>query len=317
MLTIEAKLTYDKKSMLSYTGLRQYYGLVTNNTTSGNLTNGDFYMNQAIRRIVGARDWPFMESQDTSQTTGTLVQYYNVPGDYGKDIDVTVTVGSILYHVREVPSREKWDRMNYALSVTSNIPQWCFFYNGQVGFWPKPSQSGNTITFNYKKAVRDLNFADYSTGAVLTLTSGTTTVLGTSTGWTTAMAGMSIRATFDGLGNRGDGNWYKIASVTGTSTLILSAPYQGTNVTSGTAPYLIGQVPVIPENYQVMPAYYAAAEYWRVNGNNIAKAQEFERLYNDMLAQMQKDYGEKSANPMIDRGIGEVPTLNPNLTIFM
>lgn len=304
--------------MLTYTTLRNRFATYTNNSAEANKADGDNYINDAIRRILGNRDWPFLEAQDISQTTAASVQYYSVPSDFGKNIDITVTVGSVLYHPREVANRDQWDRMNYALNVTSNIPQWCFFYDNQVGLWPKPSTAGSTITFNYKRRVTDLTFADVTSTTVTSITKGSTAFV-VSGGMTQQMQGMWIQPTFSSLSNKGDGAWYKIAStppITST-TFSISAPYNGQTITAGTAACVIGQVPILPEGYHNMPVYYAAAEYWRIAGNNIAKAQEFERLYAEMLKQLERDFGTKSANPMIDRGIGEVPILNPNLTLTL
>lgn len=305
--------------MLSYTGLRNKYGVYTNNTTTANLANGDGYIAEATRRILGSFDWPFLESQDTAQVTVAGQQYYPVPVDFDKNINVTVTIGSVLWHPREETNRDRWDRINYALNVTSNIPQWYFIYNNQVGFWPKPSTGGNVITFNYKKKVTDLTVPDISAGGVLTATNGSMVVAGTATAWTPAMAGMYLTVTFSTVANTGDGQHYKISmtpTITATS-MSLVTPYKGSNIVTGNAPYTISQLSILPENYQIMPVYYAAAEYWRINGNNIERAQEFERLYQDMLTQFKKDWGTKSANPMVDRGVGEVPIINPNLTITL
>lgn len=301
--------------MKTYTTLRTNYGTYTNNSSSTNLSDGDTYINDAIRRIIGNRDWPFLEAQDTAQTTSASVQYYALPSDAKKITDVTVTIGNVLYHPREVTNRDNWDRMNYALNVTSNIPQWYFIYNGQVGFWPKPSTGGNVITFNYTRRVIDLTFTDVTSTTIITATRGSTAFV-VSGGMTQALQGMWIQPTFSSSPNKGDGAWYQISSSTiAATTFTISAPYNGQTITAGTAACLIGQVPVLPEGYQIMPVYYAAMEYWRVAGNNIEKANEFKGLYNDMLEQLQRDWGSKSNNPQIDKGIGEVPIINPNLTI--
>lgn len=303
--------------MKSYTNLRNLYGTYTNNTQSGNLTNGDQYINDSIRDLLGDRDWPFLETSDATNLTVGSQQFYVTPADLDKLIDVTVTIGSVLWKPTEESNRDKWDRLNYAQGVTSTYPQRFYVYAGQVGFWPKPSSSGNVITYNYKMRVTDLVFPDYTTGSVLTATQGSTTIVGASTSWTTPMAGMYIRATFptNADPNKGDGAWYKIASIQSGTQMTLVAPYKGVGITAGTATYLIGQMPVLPENYQIMPVYWAAANYWRLNGNNIEKAEQYEKLFNEKKKLFEKDFGEKSTNPMIDAGVGERPVTNPNLTV--
>lgn len=68
----------------------------------------------------------------------------------------------------------------------------------------------------------------YTTGTA-DFTQDSRTVSGTDTAWTSAMKGRKIKGP--------DGSYYKIASVTNGTTLILSQPYQGTTATGQT--YLI------------------------------------------------------------------------------
>jgi hypothetical protein len=303
--------------MLTFTGLRNLYGTYTNNTTSANLTNGDGFINQAIRIILGNRDWPFLENTDTTQTTVASQQFYQLPYDYGKMIDVTVTVGNILYRPVEVSNRKDWDRLNFAQNVSSNIPLYYFIYNNQCGFWPNVSTGGNQITYNYKRIMKDLSLADYSTGGIYTATNGTTTIAGTSTVWAVSMAGRYLRITESDTANKGDGFWYQISSAAGTNTITLVKTYQGTSITTGNAAYTIGQVPLLPEQYQLLPVYWAAMEYWRGNGNNLEKSNEFKAMYGEMLAQFEEDYGSKSTDPMIDNGVWPREQTNPNLTLTL
>lgn len=305
--------------MLSFTGQQTRYGIYTNNTTSGNLTTGVQYMNDSQRDILGELDWPFLETVDASQTTVGSQQFYAMPNDLDKLIDVTVTIGSVLWKPRETTSTDHWHKINYAQNVTSNIPQWFYVQGGKLGFWPMPSTSGNVITYTYKKRVIDLSLADYTTGTIVTATTGSSFIVGASTSWNQSMAGSYIQIASAQTANAGDNYWYQIspsATVNGTS-LFLAAPYKGTGIVSGTATYIIGQMGVLPENYQIMPVYWAAANYWRLNGNNIPKANEYEKLFSNKLATFKRDFGTKSANPQLDQGVMERPTINPNLTISL
>lgn len=313
--------------MLSYTQRGERYGRYTNQYNSNSSPTvpadaaavGQEYMNDNVRDVCAERDWPFLETSDSSQVTIGSQQFYAMPADLDKSVDFTVRIGSVLWHPRELTSRDQWDTVNYALNVTSNIPQYAFIWQGQLGFWPTPSQGGNTITYNYKRKVADLNLADYSTGAIFTATNGTATIVGTSTNWNQSMAGSYIQIASAQQNNAGDNLWYQISPtlpITGTQ-LFLTATYKGTAITSGTAAYIIGQMPVLPENYHIMPVYWAAANYWRLNGNNIPKAQEYERLYKEKLTTLERDFGEKSTNPKLDNGVMEIPIINPNLTVTL
>lgn len=309
--------------MLSFTQRGERYGRYTNqwpNIPADSLTTGQEYMNDNVRDLCGERDWPFLEATDSSQVTVGSQQFYAMPADLDKSVDFTVTIGSVLWHPRELTSRDQWDDANYAQNVTSNIPQYAFIWQGQLGFWPTPSQGGNKITYNYKKKVADLNLSDYATGGILTATNGTATIVGTGTVWNQSMAGSYLQIASAQTTNSGDNFWYQISPtrpITGTQ-LFLTSTYKGAqNITTGTAAYIIGQMSVLPENYHIMPVYWAAANYWRLNGNNIPKANEYERLYKDKLATFERDWGEKNTSPKLDNGVMETPTLNPNLTVTL
>lgn len=305
--------------MISYTQRGARFQLYTNTNDATNLANGQIYMNDNVHDVLGERDWPFLEATDATQLTVGSQQFYAMPANLDKVIDVTVLIGSVLWKPREITSRDQWDQVNYAQNVTSNIPQYYFIYGGQVGFWPTPSTSGNTIRYNYKKRVSDLNLADYTTGGIFTATNGTATILGTATAWNQSMAGSYIQIASAQTANAGDNFWYQIspsATITGTQ-LFLTAPYKGTSISAASAAYTIGQMSVLPENYHIMPVYWAAANYWRLNGNNIPKAEQYEKLYEAKLATFEKDWSEKNTSPKLDGGFWDPPTINPNLTISL
>ena len=308
--------------MLSTTGEQNRYAIYINkqNTaTPQDLANGLAYMNDSQKDILGELDWPFLETVDSSQVTVAGQQYYNLPADMNKNINITVLIGSVLWSPRETTSIDHWRQVNYATNVTSNIPQWYFILNGQVGFWPKPSTGGNMITFTYKKKIIDLSLPDYTTGTIVTATNGTSVIVGSGTSWNQSMAGSYLQIASAPTANAGDNYWYQISPsqpVTATQ-VYLTSYYKGASITAGTATYTIGQVGVLPENYQIMPVYWAAANYWRLNGNNIPKAQEYERLFTTKLATFKRDHGTKSANPKLDNGVLEMPTINPNLTLTL
>jgi len=227
--------------MLSFTGQQTRYGIYTNNTTPNNLATGSEYMNDSQRDILGTNDWPFLEQYDSTQTTAASQQFYALPPDLDKLIDVTILVGTVLWKPRETTSTDHWHKINYAQNVTSNIPQWFYVQGRTVGFWPKPSTSGNTITYTYKQRVIDLSLPDYTTGTVASVTNGSSTVVGAGTSWNQSMAGSYIQIASAPVSNAGDNAWYRIspiATVTAT-TVQLVEYYKGATITGGTASYII------------------------------------------------------------------------------
>src|SRR3990167_4944717 len=163
--------------MLSYTGARNLFGDLTGDSSSANLTLADTLMNLRRRVILSARKWWFLEKPFTLSTQAST-QFLDIPGDIDRILSSPyVTVGSTRYTPTEAPSREFWDQLNQN-SYTSDMPEYWFLYNGQLGFYPTPATAGNTITFNAKQKIRDLNIADYTTGTIITTstTANVTTV---------------------------------------------------------------------------------------------------------------------------------------------
>ncbi len=301
--------------MKSYTGLRNLYGKFTKNTASANLTQGDELMNDSVRRIIAMAPWDFVEKTRTATTVASQ-QAYNLPADYDKLISVTVTIGNVIYTPKEAISTEFWNKINTNTSVTSNIPNYFYIFNKQILFWPMPSSSSNTITYRYKRKIADLNLADYTTGNIDIITNAATTVTGAGTpAWTSPMAGRYLRVTGSNTAaSSGDNLWYEISSITNSTTLELVSPYLGTSLTTGAAgAYIIGQMSILPENYQDMPAYDAASVYWTYE-NDPVRAKMYADMFANKLRQLRGDHLNKTTDQSVDN---DYDIINPNLTIIL
>lgn len=149
--------------MISYTLYRTRFGNFTKNSTSTNLSLGDDLINQSLRYLTGK--FYFNERTYTTYTVAQQ-QFYALPPQVKRLIDVTVTLGTVLWLTKPAPTREYWDSLN-VIQFYQDYPSFHFVYNGnQVGIWPTPSASGNRITMNYQIRTRDLSQADYTTGTV-------------------------------------------------------------------------------------------------------------------------------------------------------
>lgn len=294
--------------MITYTNAKTLYQKLTADNSTTNTTIFDLIYNGHNRHILSSYDWPFLERSQTDLTEAST-QFYPLPFNAKKNINVTITVGSTKYSPLEAPNKKFWDRLNSPTTQTSDIPQYYYIFDGQIGFYPTPSSAGNTITINSKVRVKDLSIADYTTGTITTATNGSTAIVGDSTVWTSKMAGRWIRITDSNDANTGDGEWYEIASVTDNTNLVLVNEYEGTSIVAGSASYTIGQVSEIPEDYQTIPVYYSVADYWRKEDQN--RADRYEAKGNDLLDAMKREFGAKSEDPTMD--ISEVNIKNPNL----
>jgi hypothetical protein len=295
--------------MLTYTSGRNLFGKLTNNEESANLTLGDTLINESIRAIVRSKAWPFLYRTRTSTTTAST-QFYNLYHDVEQVLAVTITVSGTVYHVKAAPSREFWNKLN-EYSNSSTFPEWYYVFNGQVGFYPTPSASSNTITVAYKRRIFDLSLADYTTGTITSIANAATTVTGSGTTWTTKMAGRYMRITDSDVANAGDGNWYEISSVTSATVLELKPVYQGAAIAAAAVVYTIGQVSVLPEQYQELPIFRACQIYFTSVQPEPTRAKMYAEMVAAGMNDMKQELSSTDASPVIeDTGRSR---LNPNL----
>lgn len=296
--------------MLTFTGSRNLYGYLTDNAETANLTFGDIMINEGVKTMLSKLPWPFLEKIATDETVGAQ-QTYMLPGDCARLIAVAVTVGNYTYLASEVTSADDWFQVNNPTNVQSDPLVNYYLVGKTVQFWPIPATDGNTITYHYIQQVRDMNTADYTTGTILTATQGSAVITGTATSWTAGMAGSYLRITSSNSANKGDGIWYQIQSVDSATQITLEAPYVGTSISAGAAAYTIGNCSLVPEKFQTGPVYYAAAEYWRKQGND-SRADRFEQKYSEILDLMIEEEGTKSTSVVVSDGTPRA-FINPNL----
>lgn len=257
------------------------------------------------------------ETCDDADIATVGVQAYPIPANISKIKNDTITVGQLVYTPAPVQSIQEWTMLN-ALPYTSDIPNYFYIYNNKVNFWPIPSSSGNIITFNYKSRVPELSFADYSTGALSGITAGSGSITGVTTSWnTTGTYPLNTDLTFFNLYLKitppsGDGIWYPIKSFESDTALTLATPIQ--NAPSSTASsYIIGQLPLLQEDFHDMLVYGSLTTYF----SSIKKDPDAYKMYKDMyesrLSLLEAYAGTKSVN--VDLGSQPVPN-NPNLFIF-
>lgn len=306
----------------SYTTGRNLYGVWTKNTDSTNLSYGDQVANDDYRHLCALMDWPFLERSRTLSTTAST-QFTTLPYDCDlvREISVIPTGSTMRYTPRQVPDRTTWDELNLR-TWTSDIPEFYFVFAGQVGLWPTPASTSNTIYVVQKTKVIDLSAADYTTGTITTATNGSTAIVGSGTSWTAQMTGRYIRITYSDTANTGDGLWYEIASVTDTTHLTLTRAYGGTSISAGSAAYTIGQMPLLPEAFHDLPWMWSAATYWQKESDKRADALFAAhgmiggagKPSTGRVAELIRGYSSPTTDMVIDHGI-EREIINPNLTV--
>lgn len=294
--------------MRTYSSYQTDIPRIINNSLADNLSWGNEMINDSTRYLVSKY---YFNERSYTVPNGTVAstQFYNLPPQVKKLINVTVLVGGTLRQPKECPSREYWDYLN-TVTFNQDYPSFFFVYNGQVGLFPTPSSSGNVMTMNYKTRITDLSMVDVT--GTCTITTNTTTVTAAAgTPFLNWMANQWIRVAPSSTNSaNGDGQWYQIASVTNSTTLVLKNVYSGATVTAGA--FTIGEVSLLPEDYQDLPLYRMGVIYYTTRFPDPTRAAQYEKLYNDGIAALDEEYGSKTQSILLP-DIGDQNGTNFNL----
>lgn len=309
--------------MRSYTQGRNLAGIWTKASDATNLAYLDGVANDDYRHLCALKDWPFLERNRTISTTAST-QFTTLPYDCDQvqEISVIPNGSTIRYTPRQVPDRRYWDELNLR-SFLSDIPEWYFVFAGQIGLWPTPTSTGNTIYVNQKTRPIDLSVADITSTTVVSIATGATAMT-VSGGVSSLMAGMWIRVTYvPGSANTGDGVWYEISGVSG-SVINLVRAYGGATISGGTAACTISQMPLLPEAFQDLPWLWAAGTYWQKEADDRAtsffaqhgSAGSGNTPPSGRVKELIGAWSSPTTNMVIDSG-EEQSEINPNLIISL
>jgi len=286
--------------MKSCTEYRTSFGNITGNTSIENLDYGLGLVNDSLRYLTSKF---YLNERSYTTTTVAQQQFYRLPPQVKELINLTVTIGSVKWIPNVCPTRDYWDSLN-VITFYQDFPSFFFVYDGQVGIFPTPASSGNTIEMHYKTRIKDLSQADYTTGTVA-ITQDTTTLTGTGTTFIKNMEDRWIRIAEP----TGDGNWYQIKTYTDATHLELYNKYTGPTVSGGT--YIIGEMPIMPEDYQDLALYRALHVYYNSRVPNPSQADLYKSLYDEGYALLDAEFGQKTTNVALTDT--DVPVYNPNL----
>lgn len=270
---------------------------VSTATDSQDYTNIKQDLNQGLRLFKNAarRYWT------RKQITANLVvgqQDYELPADFVRITEVTITSNGIVYPLVEVPSEHTWNELNVIPAVTIYIPT-KFFVKGfnTVSIWPAPaSNTLGAITISYEPRLPDFSLPDLIGTA--NVSNGSQTIVDNGTDFTPNLVNAWFSVT-DGSG----GNWYQIDSVTDTSHLKLANYYQ--DQTNSSAAYIIGACPDIPEDYHMALLYYAAYQFFLKRKDN-ATAGSYLGMFNELRDEYMETYSNKTTGVVFTKQAAEV-----------
>ena len=225
------------------------------------------------------------------QVTANLVdgqQDYQMPANFVRTTEVTITANGIVYPLVQVLSEHKWNQLNIIPAVTIYIPTRCFVKGFNVlSVWPAPSTNNiGTLSVSFEPRSRDWNSNLADITGTAAVNNGNTLVTDSGTSFKNFMVGDAFTVT-DGTG----GNWYPINNIPTDNTLNLQNYY--IDQTNATATYLIGQVPDIPEDYQMALVYFPCYQFMLKRGDS-ERADHFYGLFNDLLQRYTETYNVKT-----------------------
>lgn len=300
--------SFKSSSSTTTTDLVNYAVALSQNTKADNVELLGNMVNDTHRYLL--EKYFFNENSITTVTVAQQ-QFYNLPYNYSQLKTITITDGNLKWTPTEIFTREDWDNLN-VFPYYSDIPANFYIYNNQIGIWPIPSSANLTITFNYKIRVPDLTFTDYSTGTV-TMTSASTTVTGSGTGFLanylpTAGSVLNLNLWLRVAAPSGDGNWYKISSIESATSLTLANAYSGG--TKAGATYVIGQMPLLLEDYHDLLVYRPLSIYFNSINHDEEKLKKYQALYEEGIHVMDGYASKKTVQVNLRQQINK---RNPNL----
>ena len=230
-------------------------------------------------------------------------------------------IGGVLWTPKECSSRAEWDAL-HVMPFYQDFPSYFYVFNQQVGIFPDPASSGNTITINYKSRIPDLSMDDvtylpsFGTLSIITNTNMLTSSIPIFNQWmangmSNANAWVRINSSITDSQN-GDEQWYQIASITNGTAAILNNNYMGNSVTDSIS-FIIGQVPILHEDYQDLPLYRMAYLYYTTRVSDPIRANLYEEKWRDGLDELNDEFGSKTTSVVLSDV--DSPIVNPNLYV--
>ena len=289
--------------MKSFGELRTDFLTISKNDDAENSTLGGSLINYFTRKILILRKWTFNNGSSEISTVASQ-QYYQLPNNCGKVNGVKVLVGSTTYTPREVVGEKEWRRINKT-SHTSTIPQlYHIDEQDRIGFFPITSADNDTITVYFKKKIKNLSAADYAIGTI-SITHAATAVVGDSTAFTVPMAYRWLKVDDDGF-------WYEISAYTDSTHLSLRKIFEGVTVSDGA--FTIGEMIPLPDGFEDLPLWASLAAYFRMRGEMLAMAREYETLFKEGLANLiRMDSRSESGFLESEQDLeDEISLINPN-----
>lgn len=222
-------------------------------------------------------------------------QDYQMPVNFVRATQVTLSANGINYPLVEVQSEMKWNQLNIIPQVTTYIPT-RYFVKGYnvISIWPTPTTTmTGTINVSFEPRSADYTLPDVTGSA--TVANGSVTVTDSATNFAQNMIGQWLQIT-DGT----DGYWYPIATFASNNSIGLSNYFQG--ISGSGRSYIIGAAPDIPDDYHMALSFYAAAMFY-LKRKDTATSGMYMGMFNDLRDQYIDTFSSKTTGVIVRKEV--------------
>lgn len=230
------------------------------------------WINQTDKLVQGLR--PFYWLNDYADITTTDDgSAYELDRDCGK-IQVVRLTDNNYPPLTKIETMVEWENLQSYNTSACDVPQFWMRRGNVLHVWPAIDTASQTLRVTFIKRRKDMSADDYTTGTIVSIANGATTVTGSDTTFTAKMVGRYIK--FEGT--TGDNNWYEIDSYTSATVIDLVKDYEGTSVAAASDTYRIGEMSLIPEEFQDILLWRPLAIFFSMH-EKTSIANQYWRLY--------------------------------------
>lgn len=222
-------------------------------------------------------------------------QIYQTPIDCVRILGMTVQVANTYNPVvKEIRDEFQWRQIT-SYPIQSNWPTYYFpIGNDEVSLWPVPSQTvTNGMRLYYQQTTSALTVNDVTsvtTEATVTVSNGSVLVTASNDVFNADMAGLQFQVT-----DTTDQTFYEIIAASSTELQLKSA-YTATSGADHS--WRIGQVSIIPMQYDSAPVHYALWSYFSAQGNE-SRAAYHRGQFDNMMADCLEEYSSSNVSSVI------------------
>ena len=242
-------------------------------------------------------------------TTNLVAQQqdYQLPPDCIRPSTVQVLTNGFPAQLplEPVGSQMEWNEINMWPTVSYPWPAYYFVKgHNQISLWPMPGHdkdNGLILIYEQKTPVLAIQDITSKNNSYTSSNPGTNVTANVNNGSADIvfsqpiMTGVPNNNLYFMTTDGSDGNIYKIAEINNPTTITLEQIYQAPGNSSSSAKFRIGQMADFPDEIQLAPAYFAAAQYYSIRKDE-GTAQNLLAQFNMFIDMYRKNYGVRGTS---------------------